>query len=96
MGSDNVTDTALGFSDHPKAEQMTVLRPTPNKFFLFLSRLERESRVATEELRRCFEEMTKSGPLPLAAPVVELTGSPRLIPQWIFPRFRSRERLSRR
>jgi len=93
VGSANVTDAAMGFSDHPNAEAVTVIRRAQNNVFLFLSRLERESVLATEDLRQRFEEATKVGPPAWQAPVVEVNGVPARISPWPFPRFRNPERL---
>jgi hypothetical protein len=93
VGSANVTDVAFGFSERPNAEAVTVLRTAPNILFQFLSQLERESVVATEELRQRFEEATKAGPPPWKAPEVELIGPPARTSPWPFPRFRNPERL---
>jgi hypothetical protein len=93
VGSANVTDAALGFSEQPNSEAVTLLRPAPTSVFLFLSQLERESVVATEELRQCFEEATKVGPPSWIVPSVVVTGPSARAPTWPFPRFRNPERL---
>ena len=43
LGSPNVTDAALGFSARPNAEAVVVLRPVPNRLFLFLAQIEGEA-----------------------------------------------------
>jgi len=93
IGSANVTDAALGFSDRPNAEAVTILRTAPNNLFLFIAKLERESVVATEELRQRFEEATKVRPPPWTADEVEVTGPPARTADWPFPRFRHPESL---
>lgn len=93
IGSANVTDAALGFSTRPNAEAVTMIYPAPNSVFLFLARLERESIVATEELRRRFEEATKVVPPPWETPTVEMHGAPPRASNGPFPRFRNPERL---
>jgi hypothetical protein len=95
IGSANITDAALGFADQPNAEVMAVLQPVPNRLFLFLLQLERDSIPATEELRRQFEEAAKAAPPPWTPPVVDVAGdAPRASPA-LFPGFRNPEQLYR-
>ena len=93
VGSANVTDAALGFSERQNAEAVTVLQTAPNKIFLFLAKLERESVVATEELRQRFEAVAKASSPPTKVPEVEVIGPPARPAAWPFPRFRDPERL---
>jgi hypothetical protein len=93
VGSANITDAALGFAEQANAEMMAVLRPVPNRLFLFLMRMERESIQATEELRQQFEKAARIAPVSPAHPEIIL---PKLV-AWEtthpFPRFRIPERL---
>lgn len=93
IGSANVTDAALGFAEPPNAEVMAVLPTVPTRLFLFLSRLERESVVATDDLRRRFEEALKDAPPPWTPPDVDLTGEAPRGPPVPLPLFRNPERL---
>jgi hypothetical protein len=93
VGSANITDVALGFAEQPNAEVMPILQPPPNRLFLFLTQLERDSTPATEELRRRFEEAAKAAPPPWTPPLVELTGDAPHGEPSPFPRFRHPERL---
>jgi hypothetical protein len=95
VGSANITDSALGFTAHPNAEVMVSLQPVPNRLFLFLMRLERESVPASEELRRQFEEAVKAGPPPPDFPVVRIPEAAVDGVMPLFPRFRSPEWLYR-
>lgn len=93
IGSANITDAALGFTDRPNAEAVAVLDSAPNRVFFFLRQLERESVVATAGLRRMFEEATKVSPPPWRPPAVELTGEAACSSPGLFPRFRNPETL---
>jgi hypothetical protein len=95
VGSANVTDAAFGFSGQPNAEVMAVLQPVPNRLFLFLLQLERDSVPATEELRRRFEAASKAAPPPWAWPVVDVIGDAPRGPVSLFPCFRNPEQLYR-
>lgn len=95
IGSANITDAALGFAGLPNAEVMAILQPVPNRLFLFLLQLERDSVPATEELRRQFEEAAKAAPPPWTPPVVDVTGDAPRGPLSLFPCFRNPEQLYR-
>jgi len=95
LGSANITDAALGFTGQPNAEVMAILQPVPNRLFLFLLQLERESVPATEELRQQFEEAAKAAPPPWISPVVDVTSDAPRGPLSLFPCFRNPEQLYR-
>ena len=95
IGSANITDSALGFTSHPNAEVMAALQPVPNRLFIFLTQLERESVPATEDLRRQFEEAVKAAPPPRNLPVVAIPEPSQQRTIFPFPRFRSPEWLYR-
>lgn len=95
IGSANVSDAALGFSEQSNAEVMAVLRPVPNRLFLFLLRLERECVPATEELRRQFEEAENTVSRPTSYPTIEMPVASIQAPVAPFPRFRNPEGLYR-
>ena len=61
----------------------------PNRLFLFLLQLERDSVPAMEELRRQFEEAAKAAPPPWTSPVVDLIGDASRA--HLFPCFRNPE-----
>jgi hypothetical protein len=95
IGSANLTDVALGFVDKSNAEVMAVLQPVPNRLFLFLLQLERDSIPATEELRRQFEDAAKAAPPPWTPPSIDVAAdTPRASPA-LFPAFRNPEQLYR-
>jgi hypothetical protein len=85
IGSANISDAALGFTDPPNAELMATLQPVPNRLFQFLLHLEREAVSATEELRRKFEEAAKAAGPPRALPIVDLTAHVPFRPAALFP-----------
>lgn len=95
VGSANVTDAALGFSDLPNAEVMAILQPVPNQLFQFLLQLERNSVLATQELRRQFEEAAKAAQPPWTPPEVDISCNVVRGPASHFPCFRNPEQLYR-
>ncbi len=95
IGSANITNAALGFAGQSNAEVMAILQPVPNRLFLFLRQLERESVPATEELRRQFEEAAKAAPPPWSSPEVYVTADELRGPPILFPCFRNPEQLYR-
>jgi hypothetical protein len=95
IGSANVSDAALGFSDPPNAEVMAILQPVPNRLFLFLLQLEREAVAAREELRQKFEEAVKAAPPALPRPTIEVGGQASQGTPPLFSSFRNPEQLYR-
>jgi len=93
VGSANITDSALGFHSPPNVEVMAVLRPVPNRLFLFVRDLERTSVLATPELRQRLEEAADASPPPPIYPLTEMPPLGPTMPARPFPSFRSPDRL---
>ncbi|MCX8052997.1 MAG: phospholipase D family protein [Armatimonadetes bacterium] len=92
IGSANLTDKALGFSQGPNVELLLELRPVPNAAWVFLHFLEESSIEASEEIRREVEsEAVKLRALCAGVRLSCASSSPDKV-DW-FPKLRQPSRL---